>query len=104
MGSHRFPIVTTRDEREKNRFGRLHNKTRAHPFYGVPHSPKIILCREAVSGEIMNHAGKYTCRDYRQEMILLGLKRQLEDPGLPDSEKIRIARDVRELERQMGMD
>ena len=27
---------------------------------------------------------KYTCTEYRQEMLLLGLKRQLEDPELSD--------------------
>jgi hypothetical protein len=27
----------------------------------------------------------YTCTEYRQEMILLGLKRQLEDPGVAGS-------------------
>jgi hypothetical protein len=42
--------------------------------------------------------------EYRQEMILLGLKRQLEDPGLSESEKLHIVERVRELEQQMGMD
>ena len=46
----------------------------------------------------------YTCTEYRQEMILLGLKRQLENPGLPESEKLRITEKVRQLEQQMGMD
>ena len=52
----------------------------------------------------MAPAGTYTCAEYREEMLLLGLKRQLEDPGLPESERTRIAERVRELERQMGMD
>lgn len=52
----------------------------------------------------MNPIGNYTCTEYRQEMILLGLKRQLEDPGLPESERMRIAERIRELEQQMGMD
>lgn len=52
----------------------------------------------------MKSAGNYTCTEYRQEMILLGLKRQLEDPGLPEPEKICIAERVRKLEQQMGMD
>ena len=47
---------------------------------------------------------KYTCTEYRQEMILLGLKRQLEDPDLSPSEKKHIADEVRELQQQMGMD
>ncbi len=52
----------------------------------------------------MNPTGKYTCMDYREEMLLLGLKRQFEDPALPESEKRRIAEKIRELERKMGMD
>ena len=47
---------------------------------------------------------KYTCTEYRQEMILLGLKRQLENPGLTESERMRIAEKVRQLEQQIGMD
>ena len=46
----------------------------------------------------------YTCTSYRQEMILLALKRQLEDPGLPEGQRDRIAEKVRRLEAQMGMD
>jgi hypothetical protein len=52
----------------------------------------------------MQSLGKYTCLEYRQEMILLGLKRQLTDPDLSQTEKNRIAEKVRELEQQMGMD
>jgi hypothetical protein len=55
-------------------------------------------------GRMMRSAAKYTCFEYRQEMILLGLKRQLQDPALPEPERMRIAEKVRELERQMGMD
>ncbi|BBO92527.1 hypothetical protein DSCOOX_57070 [Desulfosarcina ovata subsp. ovata] len=52
----------------------------------------------------MSPKSKYTCTEYRQEMILLGLKRQLADPQLSDAERIRLAERVRELEQQMGMD
>ncbi len=54
--------------------------------------------------DIMKPSGKYTCVEYRQEMILLGLKRQLGDPGLPEAERVRIAEKARELAQQMGMD
>lgn len=37
-------------------------------------------------------------------MLLLGLRRQLEDPTLPDKEKRRLAEQIRELEQKMGMD
>jgi hypothetical protein len=52
----------------------------------------------------MKPAGKYTCTEYRQEMILLSLKRQLEDPGLPEAQRMHVAEKIRQLEQQMGMD
>ena len=52
----------------------------------------------------MQPPGKYTCTDYRQEMILLGLRRQLANPTLTQAERQRISRKIRELEAQMGLD
>ncbi|MBR9984632.1 MAG: hypothetical protein KFF68_01865 [Desulfosarcina sp.] len=52
----------------------------------------------------MKRTAKYTCTEYRQEMILLGLKRRLADPMLPDAQRVHVAEKIRELERQMGMD
>lgn len=52
----------------------------------------------------MNPTDKYTCQAYRQEMTLLGLRRQFEDPALPESEKQHLAQKIRELEKKMGMD
>ncbi len=52
----------------------------------------------------MTPPGKYTCTEYRQEMILLGLKRQLADPTLSEAQRMRVAEKIRELERQMEMD
>lgn len=48
--------------------------------------------------------GKYTCTEYRQEMLLLGLQRQLTDPKLTDAERARLTEKIRDLETQMGMD
>lgn len=46
---------------------------------------------------------KYTCSEYRQEMVLLGLKRQLADPGLNNDARQRIEEEIRKLEKEMGM-
>ena len=46
----------------------------------------------------------YTCNDYREEMILLGLQKQLTKPDLTPEEKERIETQIREVEKQMGMD
>ncbi len=46
---------------------------------------------------------QYTCNDYRQEMVLLGLKRRLEDPDIDDEERRELEGQIRELEEQMGI-
>ena len=52
----------------------------------------------------MNIPGKYTCTEYREEMILLGLKRRLAEPDLPETEKQALRERIRQLEQEMGMD
>lgn len=47
---------------------------------------------------------RYTCSDYRQEMILAGLRRQLAQTDLTPEEKERLEEQVRRLETEMGMD
>ena len=47
---------------------------------------------------------KYTCHDYREEMTLLGLKKQLNRPGLSDEERRQIKEEIRKLEVAIGMD
>jgi len=43
----------------------------------------------------------YTCQDYRQEMILLGLQRRLHDTDLSDDEKKQVMEAIRKLEHEM---
>ena len=47
---------------------------------------------------------QYTCMEYREEMVLLGLKRKLEQENLTEAERKAILEQVRELEEAMGMD
>ena len=47
---------------------------------------------------------KYTCADYRQEMVLAALRRQLAQPGLSQAEQHRLKKEIRQLELEMGMD
>lgn len=46
---------------------------------------------------------QYTCTDYRQEMILLGLKRRLAEAGLDENEKQVLEEQIRKLEAEIGM-
>lgn len=47
---------------------------------------------------------RYTCSDYRREMILMGLKRRAADPQISLPEKERLQEQIRQLEAEMGMD
>ena len=49
-------------------------------------------------------SGRYTCQDYRQEMILLGLQRRLNEPGLSDEERRNIREEIQKLELEMSFD
>ena len=46
----------------------------------------------------------YTCNDYREEMILLGLQKQLAKPGLTPDEKARLLEEIAKVEKKMGLD
>ncbi len=46
---------------------------------------------------------RYGCADYRDEMRLLGLRRRLERGDLPPQERERLAAEVADLERRLGL-
>jgi hypothetical protein len=46
----------------------------------------------------------YTCHEYREEMILLGLQRQLARPDLTPEEKDDILNEISKIEKTMGID
>ncbi len=45
---------------------------------------------------------KYTCNEYREEMILLGLQRRLANPDLTPEERKEIEAQIAEVEGKMG--
>ncbi len=47
---------------------------------------------------------KYTCNDYREEMILLGLKKKLSSTDLSVEEKAKLILEIKEIEKQMDME
>lgn len=47
---------------------------------------------------------RYTCNDYRQEMMLAGLRKQLAEAPLSKSRKERLEKEIRRLEADMGLD
>ena len=46
----------------------------------------------------------YTCNEYREEMVLLGLNRRLAQKDLPETEKENIRQEIARLEAAMEMD
>ena len=51
-----------------------------------------------------NIQGRYTCTDYRSEMILLGLTRRLQAEGLDSQQAEALRRQIEDLKAEMGMD
>ena len=54
------------------------------------------------TGRIMPPS-EYTCREYREEMQLLALRRRLNDPSLSDAEMKKILAEIKRLETKMNM-
>jgi len=52
----------------------------------------------------MNPNHKPTCNDYRQEMILLGLRQRLAKEDLSDLEKKAIKAEIEKLEKEIQLD
>ncbi|MEX1301195.1 MAG: hypothetical protein AB1Z38_05125 [Desulfotignum sp.] len=46
----------------------------------------------------------YTCREYREEMILLALQKKLSAPDLTPEQKERLLKEIASVEARMGMD
>ena len=46
---------------------------------------------------------KYTCKEYREEMTLLGLRRILQNKDLTPEEKKHIMAKIQEIEEKMGL-
>ncbi|SMC50876.1 hypothetical protein SAMN02746065_103112 [Desulfocicer vacuolatum DSM 3385] len=47
---------------------------------------------------------KYTCNEYREEMILAALQRQLAKPDLTPETRSQLLMDIEKLEIAMGLD
>jgi len=48
--------------------------------------------------------GQYTCNEYREEMILLGLQKRLSSGKLTPGEKESLLKEIAKIEKQMGID
>lgn len=46
---------------------------------------------------------KYTCNEYREEMILVNLHNRLQQESLTEEERLKIQKEIEKLEEQMGL-
>lgn len=46
---------------------------------------------------------KYTCNDYRAEMILAGLNKRLNRPDITEKEKEELLKEIEKIEKQIGL-
>ncbi|MFO7883829.1 MAG: hypothetical protein R6U68_03320 [Desulfobacteraceae bacterium] len=46
----------------------------------------------------------YTCTEYREEMILMALKKRLAEKDLTPGEREALLKEIADLEKTMGMD
>ncbi|GAB6161751.1 hypothetical protein JCM12298_09100 [Desulfothermus naphthae] len=46
---------------------------------------------------------KYTCKDYREEMTLIGLRKILEKQDLEPDKRKELEREIEQLEKKMGL-
>jgi hypothetical protein len=51
----------------------------------------------------MSNQNKYTCNEYRQEMILLSLRLRLNNPDVTEAEKEVIRNEIKKIEAVMQM-
>ena len=52
----------------------------------------------------MSSKNNYTCSEYREEMLLLGLRRRLHTGDISDEERERLKARIKDLESSMGME
>ncbi len=48
--------------------------------------------------------GKYTCQDYRKEMVLLSLKKRLLEEELSEDERAFLVQSIEDMEKEIGLD
>lgn len=56
-----------------------------------------------MSDEKAQKSSKYTCNDYRMEMSLLGMRRQICNTELSDREKEKLQNEIDQLEKELGL-
>ena len=76
-------------------------------FYGITKLTERLFCQNFKYARLFfnmkNNKDNYTCSDYQQEMVLLGLRKQLNDDCLTDKERQQILDQIEKLEEKLGL-
>ncbi len=56
-----------------------------------------------MKNKLKNTATNYTCNEYREEMILLGLRKQLQNLELSENEREKLLKEIERLEKLVGI-
>jgi hypothetical protein len=51
---------------------------------------------------LIPQTSQYSCKDYREEMIILALRQKLQLPQLTDEEKMKLTEEIVRLEKALG--
>jgi hypothetical protein len=78
-------------------------------WYTIPvailkHCGPLFKKEKPVSMTSENKTSTYTCREYREEMILLALQKKLSAPDLTPEEKEQLLTEIARVSASMGMD
>jgi hypothetical protein len=81
------------------------DREKSGPGGRIPSAAGRLPAATAVQGyfSMTDSPSRYTCHEYREEMLLLGLRRRLADDSLSSAEKEALQKAIAELEKQMGM-
>ncbi len=55
-----------------------------------------------MTDDIKPRSSKYTCNEHREEMILLGMRQQLQRNDLTEEQRAKLKEEIVQLEKKMG--
>lgn len=55
-----------------------------------------------MTDDTKTRASKYTCNEHREEMILLGMRQQLQRNDLTEEQRAKLIEEIAQLEKEMG--
>lgn len=64
---------------------------------------KTVLSNDMDNNNPEDTPGRYTCNEYRAEMILLALQNKMQQPNLSEEERRKVLQEIARLETIVGL-